>query len=105
MAFKPGYLECGTNVEPLAKFQGLAASIFSTEKFVGKTPKGVFPGRKICDVGRLQQVVLNHIAAKKCTQALNVFRSKDKSTDSLYAELEKKSESQTLLISLLSGPS
>jgi len=87
-------------LKDLAKFQ--AASIFSTDKFVGKVfPRGIF------EVGMLQQV-LNYMGDnKKCknAKALDAFRSKEKSNDTLYAELQVKSVPQTVLTNLHSAPS
>ena len=72
------------NEEALAKFQ--AASIFSTDKFAST----VFHNG--CDGGMLQQV-LTYIATKKNEKAIDVFRSKSKANNGLYADLKAKSGS------------
>jgi len=67
--------------EALAKFQ--AASIFSNDKFVGL----VFNGG--CEGAILRQV-LEHIATKKDTKAIDVFRSKGTTNNGLYESLLAK---------------
>ena len=71
------------SVEALAKFQ--AASIFSTDKFA----RLVF--NEGCEGAILLQV-LEHIATKKDTKAIDVFRSKESTNNGLYESLLAKSK-------------
>lgn len=67
----------------LAKFQ--AASIFSTDKFV----VSVFENSEISDIGMLKEV-LNYLATVQTTEALNMFRGKEKKHEALYQDLKKR---------------
>ena len=71
------------DTKSLAKFQ--AASIFSTDKFV----VSVFENSEISNIGMLEEV-LNYLATVHTTEALNIFRGKDKKHEALYQDLKKR---------------